>query len=249
MKKFSFIPLGVGDAFSKKYYSASMILEADDKWLLIDCPHPIRKILYEAGQIAEIPDLDIDKIFSVALTHLHADHVSGLEGLGFFCYFALKKKAHITLHPEVLEDLWDKCLSAGMGQNGPDIPPEQRPDLDMYFDHTTLDYEGPVQIGPFSIECRRTIHSLPTTAFKITANNRTLSYSADTSFDPTLIDWLSSADVIVHEANYGVHTPYHKLAKLPELIRNKMYLTHYPDNFKQENSIIKLLRQGHVYTV
>ncbi len=39
-----------------------------------------------------------------------------------------------------------------------------------------------------------------------------LGFSADTAFDPTLIDWLAPADLIVHEAttlaHHGLHTPY-----------------------------------------
>ena len=56
-----------------------------------------------------------------------------------------------------------------------------------------------VTFGPFAIECRPTIHSIPTTAFRIRAGGRILAFSADTAFDPTLIDWLAPADLIVHE--------------------------------------------------
>ena len=74
-------------------------------------------------------------------------------------------------------------------------------------------------MGPFSIECRRTIHGVPTTAFRIRAGGRTFGFSADTAYDPALLDWLAVSDLIVHEATVaghpGVHTPYEKLAELP----------------------------------
>ena len=105
-----------------------------------------------------------------------------------------------------------------------------------------------MQCGPFAIECRRTIHSVPTYALRVTVGKRVFGYSTDTAFDPGLIEWLAPADLIVHEAttleHTGVHTPYVKLAALPESLRSKMRLTHYPDEFDVEASVIEPLRRG-----
>jgi ribonuclease BN (tRNA processing enzyme) len=94
---------------------------------------------------------------------------------------------------------------------------------------------------------------VPTFAFRITAGRRVLGYSADTAYDPTLIDWLADADLIVHEVTTmtqsGVHTPYAKLAALPTSLRRKMRLTHYPDDFDVASSVIEPLRQGQIYGV
>jgi ribonuclease BN (tRNA processing enzyme) len=80
-----------------------------------------------------------------------------------------------------------------------------------------------------------------------------LGYSADTAYDPALIEWLAPADLIVHEATMmmhsGVHTSYAKLAALPESLRSKIRLTYYPDNFDLESSVIEPLRQGRRYEV
>ena len=43
------IPLGVGDAFTALHYSTSVALECDGVWLLIDCPHPIQKMIREGA--------------------------------------------------------------------------------------------------------------------------------------------------------------------------------------------------------
>jgi ribonuclease BN (tRNA processing enzyme) len=111
----------------------------------------------------------------------------------------------------------------------------------------------PVDCGPFAVECRRTIHSVPTYALKVTVGGRVFGYSADTAYDPALIEWLAEADLIVHEAttmeHTGVHTPYKKLAALPESVRGKMRLTHYPDDFDVESSVIEPLQQGRSYDV
>src|SRR3970282_1499137 len=53
----SFVPLGVGDAFTAIYYTSCMALESGGRWILVDCPHPIRKILREGGAAARVAAL------------------------------------------------------------------------------------------------------------------------------------------------------------------------------------------------
>ena len=89
-----------------------------------------------------------------------------------------------------------------------------------------------------------------TATLRIEAGGRTLAYSADTAFDPSLIDWLAEgSDLVVHETNLGVHTPYEELAALPAELRAKMRLIHYPDAFDRDASVIEPLEQGRVYPV
>ena len=249
MPALSFIALGVGDAFSALYYSSCLAVGYDDRWLLVDCPHPIRKILAESGAAAG-ESLDIADFDAVVLTHLHADHCSGLEGFGYFSYFVTRRKARVVTHPLVAERLWASHLAAGMEQlmPGRDQPPEAK-QLDDYFEVEHLSEETPTTIGPFEIECRRTIHHVPTTALRIRAGGRCLGYSADTAFDPGLIEWLAEADMIVHETNLGTHTPYEDLAALPAPLRARMKLIHYTDMFDRDASDIECLRQGVRYSV
>ena len=94
---------------------------------------------------------------------------------------------------------------------------------------------------------------MPTFALRVAVGGRVLGFSADTAYDPGLIEWLSAADLIVHEAtsmaHSGAHTPYAKLAALPESLRSKMRLTHLPDDFDAGSSVIEPLREGRVYEV
>lgn len=237
------LALGVGDAFSARWYSSCLLLRCGEAHLLVDCPHPIRKMLAEAKA-----GVDVGDVLAVALTHLHADHSSGLEGFGYFCRFVLGRRARLVAHPAVLARLWEGHLAAGMEQliDDPGSPPRSL-ELADYFELTPL--VDSVTIGPFRIESRLTVHHVPTTALRITAGGRCLGYSADTAFDPSLIEWLSSADSIVHETNYGVHTPYARLAELPEALRARMRLIHYPDDFSAESSVIRVLEQGEVLSV
>ncbi|MBV8265917.1 MAG: ribonuclease Z [Planctomycetaceae bacterium] len=247
------IPLGVGAAFSALHYTTCLALEVDDTWLLIDCPHPVRKMLRE-GSVAAGRPLDLDRISGVALSHLHADHCSGLEDYIYFTHFALHRRAQILAHPEVSARLWSGLLAAGMeeARERPDASLTRRRPED-FFDVIPLSAAHAVAFGPFAIECRPTIHPIPTTAFRIRAGGRTLAFSADSAFDPTLIDWLAPADLIVHEVtnleHSWAHTPYAHLAALPAAIRVKMRLFHYPDDFDLAASVIEPLRQGRCYLV
>lgn len=239
-------PLGVGDAFAGKHYSTALAIEAEGRWLLIDCPHPIRKMMIESPAPIDVPDMD-----AVVLTHLHADHASGLEGLAFFDHFVARRRTVLVTHPRVAADLWPRHFECTMAPIiGPDGTKQPLRGFDDYFDHRPLTPAAPVQIGPFTIECRPTRHHIYTTALRITAGGRSVAYSADTAFDPALIEWLDAADRIVHEVNYGgAHTPYEKLIGLPDAVKAKMWLVQYSDLFDPDASAIEALREGRAYPI
>src|SRR5207247_999952 len=95
------IPMGVGEAFTARHYTTCLALGVDEQWLLIDCPHPVRKMLREGSTAAGLPQvLDLDQIHAAAVTHLHADHCCGLEDFGYYTSLALGRRAKILMHPE-----------------------------------------------------------------------------------------------------------------------------------------------------
>ncbi len=249
MTPFRFLTLGVGDAHSARWYSSSLALECGGVNLLIDCPHPIRKILAEASRAAG-QGPDVGDFAGVLLTHLHADHASGIEGFAFYCRFALSRTVRLLAHPAVYKNLWEGHLRDSMGRllPTPGGSPVALACAD-YFEWTPLDETRAIAFGPFQIECRPTIHHIPTYALRITAGGRTLGLSADTAFDPGLIDWLAEADLVVHETNVGIHTPYATLAALPTPLRARIRLIHYPDTFDAAASVIEPLQQGCRYVV
>lgn len=235
--------LGVGDAFTARWWTTCVALRAEGATLLVDCPHPIRRVLGEGG--LDVPDVD-----AVVLTHLHADHSSGLEGFGFFSHFVTGRRAALLTHPEVHAELWGGHLRGSMRRllDPRDLSAHDHV-LEDFFEVTHLSESAPVRVGPFMVEARRTVHHIPTFALRIQAGGVTLGWSSDTAYDEGLIAWLAEADRLVHETNHGAHTPYARLAALPEPLQARMWLTHYPDDFDLERSVIEPLRQGHVYDV
>jgi ribonuclease BN (tRNA processing enzyme) len=243
MNALDLLVLGTGDAFSAERYSTSFALRAEGRWLLVDCPHPIRKMLREASVRAGV-EVDVGDLEAVALTHLHADHASGLEGFGFFHRFALGRRARLAAHPEVVRRLWDGHLAAGMERLLDGAGNSVELALQDHFEVVPLTEHAFTRVGPFEIECRLTRHHLPTTALRIAAGGRRIAFSADTAFDPGLIAWLAEADLVVHEAGLGTHTAPGLLAELPTDLRARMRLAHFPDGLDPGDAGIAPLIEG-----
>jgi len=72
--------LGVGSAFSKKNASSNLLVESGDIRLLVDCGHSAPASIAEYGEEYGFGLRDITHIF---ITHLHADHIGGLEEVAF----------------------------------------------------------------------------------------------------------------------------------------------------------------------
>ncbi|MFI5297748.1 MAG: MBL fold metallo-hydrolase [Polyangiales bacterium] len=253
---FEVIPLGVGDTFSATHVTASLLLRCEGFTLAIDAPDRYRGVLARASTADDT--LALSTIDDVLITHVHGDHVNGLEGIAFFKRFAQQRRVRLYTLPEVVGPLWDRRLFAPMSELW-DGKKKQTMRFSDYFDMAepprrgvdrpehggVIDPNVPREIGPFTVRARRTIHHVPTSALLIEGGGVTLGYSADTAFDPDLIEWLSSADLIIHETNHGpAHTPYEKLEALPAELRQKMRLIHYPDGFDVDDSAIVALREG-----
>lgn len=241
------IPLGVGDAFSAKHYSTSLAIRdtSSGAWLLVDCPHPIHKILAEAG--AELP---LTKLAGTLITHLHADHCSGLEGLGYYIRY------RIHSHLDVLREDELPVLVAG-----PPVAEKLAQDEveRKVFQIRSLEPGKVLTLGPFAVEVRPTTHgTMPCYAFRIKGpGGKSVAHSADTILDASLIDWLAVADFVVHEIGSPIpgtknHTSYGELTEFVESrpeVAAKLYLAHYGDEFCSESSELKVLRQGVRYEV
>jgi ribonuclease BN (tRNA processing enzyme) len=246
---FSVTALGTGDAFSADRWSSCLLVETTTTRLLIDCPHPIRRVLKSSTR----GRVDVADIDAVVLTHLHADHASGVEGFAWFHRFVLQRPMTVIASSAVLAGLW-QMLAPSMAELlivDDDNHPHHRERLteaDLFATHT-LPLAAPLVIGDIVIEARPTIHHIPTTALLIRHGSACFGYSADTAFDEGLLRWLDVASVVVHETNLGAHTPYEKLRDLPAATRSKLRLIHWPDGFDVEGSAIPVLQDGDVVEV
>ena len=245
---FEVIVVGVGDTFTARHHTTALLLCCDGFTLAVDCPDRYRGALRAAAERAGRP-LPIESIDHVLITHLHGDHMNGLEGVAWYKHFAEGKRVRLVASPEVRATIWDARLAGSMTQlwNGSEY---RTFGFDDYFEHVPLSWDGVTEVGPFRIRAYRTQHHIPTSAILVEAGGARFGFSADTAFDPRLIEFLSAADLIVHETNLGpAHTPYEALAALPEEIRRRMRLIHYPDEMVGLPVAIPLLAEGEVLRV
>jgi ribonuclease BN (tRNA processing enzyme) len=241
--------MGTGNFFSTRRYHTSLLLLAGEFQVLIDCPDPFFRICADAAR-ASGRKIDPERIDHVIITHLHGDHCNGLEGFGFWRRFCCERPRRPRLYTshEVARLLWPKLCGA-MGEatslrNGS----AERYGLDDYFEVLSFEFGEAFSIGPLRIETFQTRHTLPCFAFRATAGGRTFGYSADTAFDPRLIDFLGPCDLIFHETDFGPHTALEDLESLPEPTRRRMRLIHLDDAFAG-SSKIEVAEEGRVYPV
>lgn len=221
---------GVGDAFSTRHWGTHFIVRRDGFHLLVDCPDSFRRALEEnafplEGRSVKLGDLD-----AVFITHLHGDHVNGLEMLLAFRAMVLQKSTEIFTTPEVAEVLWERRLEVSLGQFW-DGDAFQKNRLSDFATLHEVPWGGSTTIGPFEITTRKTTHHLPAAALRIRAQDATLAHSCDTAWDPELVEWLfDGADAVLHESSHGpAHTPLEKLEGLPDERRSRLWVVHYPD--------------------
>jgi len=241
--------LGVGDTFTEKHNTHSLLVEADGFRLAIDCPDSYRRVLRQARDKNGATALDLFGIDDFLVTHVHGDHVNGLEGVGYFKHFAQKKRAGLHTLAAVKEPLWSERLAAPMSRlwNGTDF---RSLAFDDYFAWSALSLDAETRIGPFGVRARVTKHHVPTSALLLSHGGRTLGISSDTAFDPSLVEWLAEADLVVHETNYGpAHTAYADLVGCADDVKKKMRLIHYPDEFDVTGSAIPCVLEGDVLEV
>lgn len=222
--------LGTGSAFTiEGNYHSNMILETHNhKKLLIDCGSDARHSLHELG----LTYRDIDSVY---ISHLHADHVGGLEWLAFTTKFDPEAhKPHLYISEKLVDDLWNKTLAGGLSSLQTEMAT-----LATYFDvHAVKEHDAFVW-EKLKIKLIQTLHVmsdfaiLPSYGIEFTVNNITVFITTDTQYGPYQInDFYNTADIIFQDCEIGehkshVHAHYDELVKLPANIKNKMWLYHY----------------------
>ncbi len=243
--------LGIGDAFTQRYFGSSAVVRGPEGLVLIDCPDLIHRALRVASALSGWP-VDAAAINDIILTHLHGDHCNGLESFGFQRWFMRKDDPEMIiprLHctQPVADRLWERLAPAmdGAHQN-PDSPRT----LSDFFDLQVLDPDQMATIAGLTVRCRYTGHPVPTIGLKLIEGQTTFAWSGDTPFEQAHVDWLAGASVIVHESNVGpAHTPIDELNALPQSVRKKMRLIHLPDDYNPQSSDIRPLEEGEVIEV
>lgn len=132
------IPLGVGGAFTERFYHNNYIAEIGTKRLLIDAGTTLRESMKKAGYTYT----DIDAVW---ISHLHFDHVGGLEELVMQRFWQFTDGQHIPgktpvlVHEKVYPQL-RKLLSAALDNQGRTV--DDFCDFTIVSDKEVIDLEG-----------------------------------------------------------------------------------------------------------
>lgn len=226
--------VGTGSAFAKKYDNNNALIETDGFRLLVDCGITLPKALHQMG--LSFPEID-----AVLISHIHGDHVGGLEEFAFQMMFKYKRKPVLFIAETLIEPLWEHTLRGGLTQ-------EQLNKLDDFFDVRPLEANKEIELNPgLVVELVQTKHILNKPSYSFLFNRRFF-YSADMRFDGELLRKLVDQGVstIYHdcqlEAPGIVHASLEELLTLPEDIQRKTWLMHYGDAIEQYEGLTGHMR-------
>lgn len=246
--------LGSGSAFTignDNYQSNMLVINERGQKLLIDCGSDIRFSMHYAGY----SHLDITDIY---ISHLHADHVGGLEFIGFKTKFDPKcDRPNLYVSKDLADTLWDNTLSGGMRSIGGDVA-----ELDTFFQLKKIGRERKFIWEGVEFHLAKTIHinngyfTMPSYGLFFELGENKIFITTDTRIAlETLGDFYERADFIFHDCETSrfpssVHAHYNDLLKLPEKLRNKMWLYGYqsgklPD--AKENGFCGFIKRGQVF--
>jgi mRNA degradation ribonuclease J1/J2 len=227
------LPLGVGGAFTERFYHNNYIFEWNGKRLLIDAGTTLRYSLPAAGFKAT----DIDFIF---ITHFHSDHVGGLEEFLQRCYFRLENGKHTPHQPTLFMTLEQRetfyeSLSLGLNTNGLT--------LNDYCQVKII--EDSFQIGDVSLKPINTneLHCKGMQSYAIQVTNLTdnsnLLFSSDIKdlSRSGFLDYINpKTKAIFQDVQFfyvgatGAHAEFDEvLAYYPSSMYEMIYLMHYTD--------------------
>lgn len=245
---------GVGSAFTtEKYWQTMFLLEsAAGKKMLVDCGGDTRFALAELN----VAPQDIDAVY---VSHLHSDHVGGLEWLAFCTYFNPDaKRPKLYMNTDLMTEAWNQTLRGGLQSvQGRDC------NLTDYFECYRVPDGGTFVWENHLFQTVQMVHVVSGFSFRNSwglmlsryDHKRTL-ITTDTQFAPNqLKDYYDMAAFIIHDCETapfrsGVHAHYDELVTLDAVTKAKMWLVHYqpdPPQFpKNKGGFLGFAKKGQV---
>lgn len=244
--------LGVGSAFSQKYFQSNMILL---DWAT-DVINPDAMLFIDAGtdfrHSLKAMNLSYKDVKHIYISHLHADHVGGLEYIAFSSYFdPACEKPNLYLSRSLVNSLWENVLSGGLNSIQNKIMT-----LSDYFTVIPIDANSSFTWNSNVITPIQVVHIMdgfsikPCFGLLFTTNGKKVFITSDTQFNPNQIStFYHDSDIIIQDCETskfksGVHAHYEELKTLQGSIKKKMLLYHYQDNVGTDISIDSAIQEG-----
>jgi len=233
-------PLGVGGAFTKNNYHNNYIIELDEKFLLIDAGTTLRNSLPAAGY----DYLGIDYVF---ISHLHYDHVGGLEELVMSRFWQFANGQHSPLKTTII--LHEKLASPLKGYLKNSLENQNRT-VDDFCNFIILKDGDSFTIGHyhFSVIDTTNLHAegLISAGFKLSSKDANLVFSGDLKMleAANLLRYVDENTIaLFHDVSFtfnGVHSTLQEVLEYyPTSLHEKIYAMHYNDNVEDFAEVIK----------
>ncbi|WP_438446669.1 MBL fold metallo-hydrolase [Gorillibacterium sp. sgz5001074] len=220
--------LGTGSAFATQYDNNNALFTCNGYRLLVDCGVTAPRALHQMG-------IPFDEINGIFISHLHADHVGGLEEYAFQMYYVYKKRPVLWVPSVLRTPIWEHTLRGGM-----ENPAECIDTLEHYFEVKELEAGIPQEIHPgLTLEIMPTLHIPGKPSFGIYMNDA-LYFSCDSMFDAERLTALRRERGLKHvlhdcqlQGKGYIHATLDELLTLPDELQAITRLMHYGDAKEQ----------------
>lgn len=245
--------LGSGSAFTLgENYQSNMLIESGaNKHLLIDCGSDARRAMHELG-------FSFRDINDVYISHLHSDHVGGLEWLAFNTKFQPNcSQPVLHINEDLANDLWNKVLSGGLSSlKGIEAELSTYFDVDPIARNGSFVWEGVEFIIVKTKHVMNNLSLVPSYGLYIIGHHRKIFITTDSQMDLEHFEkYYKEADLIFQDCETsalksGVHAHYTELVGLDPQIKSKMWLYHYqngplPD--AQNDGFLGFVKKGQAF--
>jgi glyoxylase-like metal-dependent hydrolase (beta-lactamase superfamily II) len=227
--------MGVGSGLSPELGNNNALIFSDDsdRQLLIDCGFSTPPVLTQREN-------GLFNISDILITHIHSDHVGGLELMGFTSFYVYRNFPNfrkMTLHvptESLKNDIW-QILEKGMTNAQTAETGYFDANLETYFDISvseTIDIDGFEQI-----RFEETDHVKGMEAYSIWIGDKVY-YSSDTVKLPPQNANLIFQDCQLFNSPTSVHTEFDQLnTELDDSTKQKTWLMHYGFNSTGVNPV------------